>query len=97
MLVTSAPFCVCSVDLTDRSDETARQGARSSPPRATIHLSTEWTSASHWLRRLLPGAYVITWMPGLWIVRAMVLALVLFFSGAAWRERRAGRASAVGD
>ena len=45
----------------------------------------------------LPGAYVITWMPGLWIVRAMVLALVLFFSGAAWRERRAGRASAVGD
>ncbi|OJU42465.1 MAG: hypothetical protein BGN97_08925 [Microbacterium sp. 69-10] len=45
----------------------------------------------------LPGAYTITWMPGLWIVRVMVLAMVLFFGMPVWRERRAERAHAVGD
>jgi hypothetical protein len=43
----------------------------------------------------LPGAYVITWMPGLWIVRGMVVALVLIFSIPGWRARRAERANAV--
>ena len=43
----------------------------------------------------LPGAYVITWMLGLWIVRGMVLALVLLFTVPGWRARRADRAPAV--
>ncbi|MFE6734908.1 hypothetical protein [Microbacterium sp. NPDC057650] len=43
----------------------------------------------------LPGAYVITWMPGLWIVRGIVLALLLTFGIPMWRERRAERAQRV--
>ena len=44
----------------------------------------------------LPGAYTITWMPGLWIVRAMVLGLVLFFTVPGWRAQRAERAGVAG-